>query len=164
MRQHQPPVAYFPLARPLQQQRPPSTSQLSDSTQPMRQMYGLKFHPPGTTAVSGEINCLLPPPAGGSLRQNPGKIEYLNQPVPKVVFAPACFWECGARFFAVRLCVWERPVTICSVFRRIDDSGFKNLQDETNRLRHTYCGQSIFLRYGSFKNVMSSKTARGYRS
>ena len=36
-------------------------------------------------------------------------------------------------------------------FWRIDDSGFKNLQDETNRLRHTYSGQSFFLRYGSFK-------------
>ena len=30
-------------------------------------------------------------------------------------------------------------------FWRIDDSRLKNLQEkETNRLRHTYCGQSLF--------------------
>ena len=38
------------------------------------QIYGLQFHPPGTAPIPGEINCLLFPPAGGSLRQNPGKI------------------------------------------------------------------------------------------
>ena len=35
---------------------------------------GLQLHQTSTTAVSGEITCLLPPPAGGSLRQNWGKI------------------------------------------------------------------------------------------
>ena len=41
--------------------------------------------------------------------------------------------------------MWERLVTSCSVFWRIDDSSFKNLQEkETNRLRHRYCGQSFF--------------------
>ena len=34
--------------------------------------YGLQFHPPGTTAASG--NCLLSPPAGELLKQNPDKI------------------------------------------------------------------------------------------
>ena len=49
-----------------------------------------------------EINCLLPLPAGGSLRQNPGKIGRLIQVVLKVVSAPARFWERGARCFVVR--------------------------------------------------------------
>ena len=32
-------------------------------------------------------------------------------------------------------------------------------------LRHTYCGQSFSLRYGSFKKrVMSSRAAQGYTS
>ena len=58
----------------------------------------------------------------------------------------------------------ERLVTICSVFLRIDDSRFKILQEkETNRLRHTYCGESFFLRYISFKKVIPSRAARGYR-
>ena len=61
-----------------------------------------------TTAVSGEINCLLPPPAGGSLRQNLGKIGRSIQVVLKVISAPACLWERGARCFVVRLCVLER--------------------------------------------------------
>ena len=42
----------------------------------------------------------------------------------------ACpFWERGARCFVVRLRVLKRLVAICSVFWRIDDSGFKNLQE-----------------------------------
>ena len=70
----------------------------------------------------------------------------------EVVSAPARLWERSARCFVVKLCVLERLVAICSVFWRIDDSGFRNLQKkETNRLGHTYCGQSFFLRYGSFK-------------
>ena len=76
---HQPPVAYFPPAKPQRQRRSPSTSHLFGSARPRRriqrrQMYGLQFHPPGTTTVSGEINCLLPPPAGGLWRQNRYKI------------------------------------------------------------------------------------------
>ena len=78
---------------------------------------GLQFHPPGTTAVStGRITCLLPPPAGGSSRQNLGKIICSIQAVLKVVSAPARFWIRGARCFVVRLCVLEGLVTICSVF------------------------------------------------
>ena len=38
-------------------------------------------------------------------------------------------------------------------FWRIDDSRFQNVQEKgTNCLCHTYCSQSFFLRYGSFKN------------
>ena len=73
--QHQPPVAYFPQVKLLQQQGPPPTTQLFGYARPKKRILkGLQFHPPGTTAVSGKIKCLLPPSAGGSLRQNPGKI------------------------------------------------------------------------------------------
>ena len=61
-----------------------------------------------TRAVPREKNCLLPPPAEGSLRQNPGKIGRSIQAVLKVVPAPARLWERGARYFVVRLCVLER--------------------------------------------------------
>ena len=63
-------------------------------------MYGLQFRPPGATAAAG--NCLLPPPAGELLKQNPGKIGHPDkigrsiQADLKVVSAPARFWECGA--------------------------------------------------------------------
>ena len=83
-----------------------------------------------TTAVSpGRITCLLPPPAGGSSRQNQGKMGCSLQAVLKVVSASTRFWGHGARCFVVRLCALERLVTICSIFWRIDDSGFKNLQE-----------------------------------
>ena len=49
-------------------------------------------------------------------------------------------------------------MTSCSVLWRIDNWGI-NLQ-ETNRLRHTNCGQSFFLVYGSFKKLMPSRAAR----
>ena len=49
--QHQPPVAYFPPAKHLRQRRPYSTSHLVGSTQPKRQIYGLRFYPSRTTAV-----------------------------------------------------------------------------------------------------------------
>ena len=124
-------MAYFPPEKSLQQQRKPSTSHIFGSTQPKRQIYGFQFRPPGTTAVSGEINCLLPPPAGGS-----GKIGCSIQAVFKVISTPARFGERGARCLVVRLCVLERLVTICSVFWRIDDSGFKNLQE--------WYGQNIY--------------------
>ena len=94
--------------------KPLLTSHLFGPTRPRRrirrkQIYGLQLHPPGmTTAVSGEINCLLPPPVGGSWRQNPGKIgRSMIQAVPKVVSAPARLWERGARCFVVSLCVLE---------------------------------------------------------
>ena len=63
------------------------------------------------------------------MTQNPGKIGCSIQAVLKVVFAPARFWERGARCFVVRLCVLGRLVTICSVFLRVDDSRLKNLQE-----------------------------------
>ena len=73
-----------------------------------RQIYGLQLHPPGTTtAVSGEINYLLPRLAGRSLRQNPGKIGRSIQVVLKVVSTPVRFWARGACCFVVRLCVLE---------------------------------------------------------
>ena len=66
--------------------------------------YVLQFHPPGTTAASG--NCLLPPPAGELLKQNLDKIGRSIQAVLKIVCAPVRFWERGARCFAARLYVW----------------------------------------------------------
>ena len=60
----------------------------------------LQLHPPGTTAASGKMTCLLPP--GGSLRQNQGKTGCSIQAVLKIVSAPARFWECGARYFVGR--------------------------------------------------------------
>ena len=84
------------------------------STEGATYKYGLQFHPSGTTAASG--NCLLPPPAGELLKQNPDKIGRSIQAILKVISAPAYFWERGARLFAVRLCVWERLVMSCKVF------------------------------------------------
>ena len=106
---HQPPVAYFPPAKPPRQRRSPSTSHLFSSTRPRRRIvkkYGLQFHPPGTTEASG--NCLLLPPAGELLKQNSDKIGRSIHVVLKVVSAPARFWERGARCFAVRLCALEQ--------------------------------------------------------
>ena len=111
--QQQPLVTYFRPAKPLRQRRSPSTSHLFGSTRlrrriQRRQIYGLQFHPPGTIAVSGEINCLLPPPAGESLRQNSNKIGRSIEAVLKVVSAPARYWDRGARCLMVRLYVLER--------------------------------------------------------
>ena len=71
-----------------------------------------------TTAVSGEINCLLLPPAGGLWRQNRCKIERSIQVVLKVVSAPVHFWDRGARYFMVRLCVLERQDETAAFFGR----------------------------------------------
>ena len=99
-----------------------------------RQINGLQLHPPGLkTAVPGEINCLLPPPTGGSLRQNRGKIGRLIQAVLKVVSAPARFWESGARCFVVRLCVLERLGEAAACFG--------GEWYGRNYLRRTYSGQ-----------------------
>ena len=49
------------------------------------------------------------PTAGGSLRQNPDKVELLIQAVRKVTSAPAHFWDRGAPWFVVRLYVLEQP-------------------------------------------------------
>ena len=54
-----------------------------------------------------------------------GQIGRSIQAVLKVVSAPASYWERGARCFAARLCVWERLVTSCSVFRRRFTGSFK---------------------------------------
>ena len=133
--------AYFSPAKPLQQQGSPSTTQLFGYVRLKRSILkGLQFHLPGTTAVSGEINCLLPVPAGGPLRQNTGKLGCSIHAVLKVVSTPARLWERSARCFVMKLCVLEQLVAICSVCWRIGVSGFRNLQEkETNRLHHTYC-------------------------
>ena len=86
----------------------------TEETIQRREYYGLQFHPPLTTAASG--NCLLPPTAGESLRQNPGKIGRLIKAVCKVILAPARFWDRGARWFMVRLCMLDQLVTSCSIF------------------------------------------------
>ena len=79
--------------------RPPNSSALPNR--------GDKFEdfdstPSRTTAASGRITCLLPPPAGGSLRQNPSKIGYLIQAILKVVSVPAHFWDRGVHCFVGR--------------------------------------------------------------
>ena len=76
-------------------------------------IYGLQFHPLGTTAASG--NYLLLPTAGGSLRQNRCKIGRLIQAVRKVVSAPARFWDRGVRWIVVKLYGLGQVVTSCSV-------------------------------------------------
>ena len=111
--QQQPPVAYFPPAKPLRQRKSPSTCHLFGSTRPRRriqrrQIYELQLHPPSTTAVSVEINYLLPSSAGGLWRHNQCEIRRSIQAVLKVVPAPACFWDRGARCFVVRVCVLEQ--------------------------------------------------------
>ena len=78
----------------------------TEETNSKARFYGLHFHPPGTTAASG--NCLLPNPAGRLLKQNLEKLKRWVQAVLKVVSAPARFWERGARCFVVRLCLLER--------------------------------------------------------
>ena len=79
--------------------------------------YGLQLHSPGmTTAVPGEINRLLPPLAGGSLRQNSGRIEHSIQEVLKVVSALARVWERGARCFVVWIYVLERLNETAKIF------------------------------------------------
>ena len=110
-----------------------------------RKRYGLQFHPLGTTAASE--NCLLPPQAGGPLRQNPGKIGLLIQAVRKVISAPARFWNRGARCFVERLYVLEQ------------------LGDELQRF---FGGDSLaLLKQGRFwkcrarTKVASSRAARG---
>ena len=82
-------------------------------------MYGLQLHSPGMmTAVPGEINRLLPPPAGGSLRQNSGRVGHSIQEVLKVVSAPARVWERGTRCFVVWLYVLERLDGTAKLFGR----------------------------------------------
>ena len=122
---HQQLLVAFAPEKSLQQQRPSSTSHLFSPTRPRRrirrrQIYGLELHPPGmTTAVSSRRGtCLLPPPAGGLLRQNPGKIGRSIQAVFKVVSASARFWDRGARCFVVRLYVLERLGEAAAFFGR----------------------------------------------
>ena len=147
---HQPPVAYSSPVTFLRQQEPPSISHLFGSLQPRgriqrRKKYGPQFHPPETTAASG--NCLLPPPARGLLKQNPDKIGRSIQAVLKAVSAPTRFWERGVRCFAVRLWVWERQDEVAAFFGGYSlalrsKAGFENGVPET---------------------FMPSGAARGYR-
>ncbi|CAN0419336.1 unnamed protein product, partial [Ascophyllum nodosum] len=99
-----------PPAKPPQQRRPPPTSQFFGSTWPRRQILRrVRLHTPRTAAVSSRrVTCLLLPIAGGLLRQNRGKIGLLIQAVRKAIFAPARFWDRGARYFVVRLYVLEQ--------------------------------------------------------
>ena len=101
---HQPPVAYFPPAKPLYLRGSLSTSHLFDSTRPGRRILGrLRLHTSCTTAVSSrQTTCLLFLPAGGSSRQNQEKIGRSIQAVFKVISAPARFWDRGARCFIWR--------------------------------------------------------------
>ena len=95
------PVAHFPPAIPLQQEVPPSTTQLFGFARPKDNFADFNSR---TTAVFGET-CLLPPPAETFLKQNRGKIRCLIQAVLKVVPTSARLWERGARRFVGGLCV-----------------------------------------------------------
>ena len=71
--------------------------------------YVSQLHTSRTAAVpSRRVTCLLLHTAGGSLRQNLGKIGLLIQAVRKVIPAPTRFWDRGARWFVVRLYVLEQ--------------------------------------------------------
>ena len=89
--------------------------------------------------------------------------------VLKVVSAPARFWERGARCFAGRLCVLERLVAICSIFWRIDYSGFKNFQERYRRTIYAVrvAVNRFFLRSGWFEMpcqaMGAGRAARGDR-
>ena len=72
----------------------------TEETNPKPKKEGLQFYP--TDAIAGFGNCLLPPPAGESIKQNPGKIGRSIQAVFKVVSAPAHLWDRGARCFVWR--------------------------------------------------------------
>ena len=65
---------------------------------------------------SGEINSLLPPPAGGLSRHNRCKMGRPIQAVRKIVSALARLWDRGARCFVVRLYVLERLGEAASFF------------------------------------------------
>ena len=86
-----------------------------------------QFHLPGTTAASG--NCLLLPTAGGSLRQNPGKIGRLIQSVRKVISVPARFRDRGARWLVVRLYVLKQLEKTKGVFWGINGLRLESLQE-----------------------------------
>ena len=87
-------------------------------TNPKEKNHGLRLHTPRTTAASSRrVTCLLLPTAGGSLRQNPGKIGLFIQAVCKVISAPARFGDRGTCWFVVRLYELGQLVMSCSVFR-----------------------------------------------
>ena len=100
----------------------------------------IQLYPPRTTVVSGEITCLLPPSAGGSLTHNRGKIGCSIQAVLKVVSAPARLWERSARCFVGRLCVGrldETATYFVTTFARVVQANYP---------RRIYCRRSLFLR------------------
>ena len=80
-----------------------------------KEIHGLQFHPPRTTAASSG-DCLLLDTGTESLRLNQDKIRLLIQAVHVVTSAPAHFWDPGARWFVVRLYGLGQLVTSCSVF------------------------------------------------
>ena len=57
-------------------------------------------------SISGGAS-FLPPPGKGLCKQNQGKLWYLIQGVLQVVYAPARFWERGARYFVGMLSCWS---------------------------------------------------------
>ena len=75
-------------------------------------------------------HCLLLPTAGGSSRQNPGKIGRLIQAVRKVISAPARFRDRGARWSVViRLYVLEQLEKTAAVFLSMGYSRLESLQE-----------------------------------
>ena len=87
-----------------------ATEEMTPEEDSKKKIYGLRLHTPHTAARSSRrVTCLLFPTAGGSLRQNPGKMRLLIQAVHEVTSAPAHFWDRGACWFVVRLDVLDQP-------------------------------------------------------
>ena len=82
---------------------------------------------------------MLPPPAGGSLRQNRGKIGCSILVVVKVVSAPARFGERGARCFVGRLSLWSGWWRSVALVWRKDDEGVINLLERNRQIVYAVC-------------------------
>ena len=81
------------------------------------EIYGLRLHPPRTTAAASG-DCLLLHTATGSSRPNQGKIGPLIQAVLEVTSAPARFWDRGVRWFVTRFYGLGQLEMSCSVFSK----------------------------------------------
>ena len=62
--------------------------------------------------------------------------------VLKVVSTPARFWERGALCFVERFALLGQ-ITTCTIFWRIDDSGFKHIEELYRKLFKPYVKRSI---------------------
>ena len=158
--QRQPPVAYFPPAKPLQQQGPPWIIQLFGSARPKRRILKeLQRHPPGTRAVSGEIKLLAAPSCRRVIETKSGQ---------NMMFDP------GGSQGRLRACpflgTWRTLLhgEVMRVGAAGDDlqcffwlkGSLRNVILE-NKVKAT---RPLCFRSGWLKNVMPSRATRGYRS